>query len=65
MRVLHPGRDHDCGGPAGEQPRSDRGGDPSRDRGELLPLHRLPEHRRRRSGSQAAAATLRYTPAAV
>ena len=29
------------------QPRPDRRRDPPRDRGQLLPLHRLPEHRRR------------------
>ena len=42
-----PGHDHGRGRPARPQPGPDRRRDPPRDRGQHLPLHRLPEHRRR------------------
>ena len=43
-----PGHDHDHPGPARREPRSLRGGDPHRDLGRDLPLHRLFEHRQGR-----------------
>ena len=49
VRLLHAGHDHDRGRPAGPQPRSERGRDPARHRGQPVPLHRLPQHRRSRS----------------
>ena len=41
--------------PARAEPRSDRPGDPPRAGGQPLPLHRLPEHRRRRAQRPAKA----------
>ena len=37
------------------EPRPARGRDPARDRGQHLPLHRLPEHRRRHPKAAAVA----------
>ena len=49
VRLLH-ARDGDGGGePARGEPGAERGRDPARARGQPLPLHRLPEHRRGRA----------------
>ena len=50
VRLLHVGDDPRGREPAAENPRPERGRDPARARGEHLPLHRLPEHRRRDRG---------------
>ena len=69
VRLLH-ARDGDGRGePAGGQPRPERGRDPARARGQPLPLHRLPEHRRGRarggSGLGGAMATTETSRPAV
>ncbi len=67
VRLLHAGHDHDRLRPAAAQPAPERGRDPPRHRRQLLPLHRLPEHRRgggagRRADDRRAAAAAGRRP---
>src|SRR5439155_1082230 len=50
VRILHSRHDHDGGRSARREAQADRGGDPSRARGQSVPLHRLSKHRRRDPG---------------
>src|SRR5262245_31468241 len=55
MRLLHARHDHDRGDPAREESEALRRRHPPRSRGQPLPLHGLPEHRRRRPRGRGAA----------
>ena len=45
VRLLHPGHDHERPRSSETQPLADRARDQGPSRGQLLPLHRLPQHR--------------------
>src|SRR6185312_11452605 len=53
VRVLHAGDDLGRVGPAPGEPAPQRRGDPRRSRGQPVPLHRVREHRARRTARRA------------
>src|ERR1700749_3263616 len=53
VRVLHAGDDLGHVGPAPGEPAPQRRGDPRRSRGQPVPLHRVREHRARRTARRA------------